>query len=57
MVSLTMVHHLHHIGFYVDNFVFFSDSDAEESRFKKLLNKQVTTDFMGGADFFLGTFF
>ena len=40
-----------HIGLYVDDLFFFSESDAEEARFKNLLNNQVITDFMGDADF------
>ena len=32
---------------------FFSESDAEESRFKKSPNENVATDFMCDADFFL----
>ena len=49
--------HKIHVGLYIDDFVFFSESDAEESRLKHLLNKKVTPDFMGDADFFLGTLF
>ena len=49
--------HTIHIGIYVNNFVFFSESDTEESCFKKLLNNKVTTDFMGYAEFFLGSSF
>ena len=49
--------HKIHVGLYIDDFVFFSESDAEESRLKHLLNNKVTPDFMGDADFFLGTLF
>ena len=47
--------HTIYVGLYVDDFVFFSESDPEESRFKQLLNNKVTTDFMGDTDFFLGS--
>ena len=43
-----------HIGLYVDEFIFFLDSDVEESHFKKILNGKVTTDFMGEANLLLG---
>ena len=46
-----------HVGLYVNDFVFFSGSDAEESCFKHLLNEKVTTHFMGNIDFFLGSSF
>ena len=46
--------HAIHVGLYIDDFIFFLESDAEESRFKQLLNNKVATDFMGDADFFLG---
>ena len=39
--------------FYVDDFVFFSELESEESRFKQLLNNKVATEFMGDANFFL----
>ena len=35
-----------HVGLYLDDFVLFSELDAEDSRFKKLLDKQVATYFM-----------
>ena len=53
----TTPRHPIHIGLYVDDFFSFSESDAEESRFKKLLNKKVATDFMGDSDLFLGSSF
>ena len=45
--------HTIHVGLYVNDSVSFSESDAEDSCFKKLPNNKVTTDFMGNADFFL----
>ena len=39
------------------DFVFFSESDVEESRFKRILNDKVTADFMGDVEFFLGSSF
>ena len=53
----TTPRHPINVGLYVDDFVFFLDSDAEEYRFKKLLNKKVATDFIGNVDFFLGSSF
>ena len=49
--------HQIHVGLYVDDFVFFSESYAEEFQFKRLLNSKVTTDFMGDANFLLGSLF
>ena len=46
-----MPRHPIHIDLYVYDLFFFSESDAEEARFKNLLNNQVITDFMGDADF------
>ena len=53
----TTPRHTIHVGLYVDAFVFFLKLNAEESRFNKLLNKQVSTKFMGDADFFLRSSF
>ena len=46
-----------HIGLYVDDFVFFSESSAEEKRFESLLSERIKVDFMGEAEFFLGQAF
>ena len=43
------------IGIYVDDFVYFSLSDAVEERFEKLLSKDLKVTFMGVATWFLGT--
>ena len=45
--------HKIHVGLYVNDFVFFSESDAEEYSFKHPLNDKVTPDFMGDVDLFL----
>ena len=45
------------MGLYVNDFLFFSESDSEESRLKRLINNKVTTDFMGDAEFFLESSF
>ena len=49
--------HIIHVGLYVNNFVFFLELDAENYHFKKSLNNKVTTNFMGGADFFIRSSF
>ena len=49
--------HTIHVGLYVNNFFFFSESDTEDYYFKQLLNDKVTNDFMGNANFFLGSSF
>ena len=46
-----------YVGLYVDDFVFFSESGAEEDRFQQLLSDRLKVDFMGEADFFLGPTF
>ena len=46
-----------HIGLYVDDFVYYSTSDAEESLFQSVLSSKLTVDFMGDVDYFLGTAF
>jgi len=46
-----------HAGLYVDGFVFFSTSQAEEDVFQKILATHIKVDFMGDADYFLGTAF
>ena len=53
VTSPTIPIHTIHVSLYVDGFVFFSESNTEESCFKQLLNKTITTDFMGKSDFFL----
>ncbi|EJK52060.1 hypothetical protein THAOC_28710, partial [Thalassiosira oceanica] len=42
------------LGLYVDDFVFFSESDEVEARFERLLGEQVPVDFMGVVEWFLG---
>ena len=51
--------HIHtiHINLYVDDFVLFSELDAEETCFKEILNDQVTTDFMSDPNFSLESSF
>ena len=53
----TTPRHPVHVGLYVEHIIFFSESDTEESRFKKLLNKQFSTNFMEGTYFCLGSSF
>ena len=45
------------IGLYVDDFVFYSTSQAEEDLFQKLFQAKLQVDFMGDVDYFLGTAF
>ena len=53
----TTPRHPIHVSLYVDDFYPFSELDAEEYCFKKLLNKTIATDFMGDVYFFLGSSF
>ena len=46
-----------HVGLHANDFISFTESNSEESCFKCLLNDKVTTDFMGDANFFLGSSF
>ena len=46
-----------HVGMYVDDFVYFSESDEVEKRFETLLGKEIEVDFMGTVNWFLGTHF
>ena len=43
------------IGLYVNNFVFYLTSLAEESLFQRKFQKLLKVDFMGDVDYFLGT--
>ena len=52
-----ILRHNIHVGIYIDGFFSSRKLDAEESRFKKPLNKKFATDFMGDADFFPGSSF
>ena len=45
------------VGIYVDDFVFYSTDPAQELLFQRELSKRCKVDFMGDADFFLGTAF
>lgn len=45
------------LGLYVDDFVFFSESDAVEARFQRLLSSRLSVDFMGDVEWFLGIHF
>ena len=45
------------IGLYVDDFVYFPESDEVEQRFEKILKDQVVVDFMGTVEWFLGIHF
>jgi len=45
------------VGLYVDDFVFYSTSQAEEDLFQKLFQAKLTVDFMGDVEYFLGTAF
>jgi hypothetical protein len=44
-----------HIGLYVDDFVFYSEDEAEKELFKQLLASKIKVDFMGAVDYFLDT--
>ena len=43
-----------YLGLYVDDFVFFSESDEVELQFQKLLESKTNVDFMGPVTHFLG---
>ena len=43
-----------YLGLYVDDFVYFSESDQVEQHFQKLLEAQTNVDFMGPVTHFLG---
>ena len=45
------------VGIYVDDFVYYSEDDAVESRFESILKDQFKIDFMGTVNWFLGTHF
>ena len=45
------------VGAYVDDFVFYSKDPAKEEKFKTALQDKLKVDFMGNADYFLGTAF
>ena len=46
---LSTPRHKIHMGLYVNDLVFFLESDSEESCLKRLINDKVTPDFMGDA--------
>jgi hypothetical protein len=46
-----------HVGLYIDDFVFYSEDEAEEKLFKQLLARKIKVDFMDAVDYFLGTAF
>ena len=43
-----------YLGLYVDDFIFFSESDTVEKEFQKLLEAKTNVDFMGPVTHFLG---
>jgi hypothetical protein len=45
------------LGLYVDDFVYFLMDPKVEAKFECLLKQQVTVNFMGRAEWFLGTYF
>ena len=45
------------MGLYINESVLFSESDAEESRLKQILDKKFATYFMKDVDFSLGSSF
>ena len=45
------------LGLYVDDFVYFLTDPKVEAKFQHLLKQQVTVDFMGRVEWFLGTHF
>ncbi len=45
------------LGLYVDDFVYFLTNPKVEAKFQHLLKQQVTVDFMGRVEWFLGTHF
>lgn len=56
-ITLPAQRQMIHIGVYVDDFVFYSTNDAEEELFRQVLQSQITVDFMGDVDYFLGSAF
>ena len=46
-----------HVGFYVDDFVFYSSDSTQEALFKKLLQEHIQVNFIGDVEYFLGTAF
>ena len=56
-ITLPSSRQMIHIGLYVDDFVFYSKSDAEEELFRQVFQSQVNVDFMGDVDYFLGSAF
>ncbi|KAL7502147.1 hypothetical protein ACHAWX_002186 [Stephanocyclus meneghinianus] len=46
-----------HVGLYVDDFVFYSESTNEEQFFHQTLSSQCNVEFMGPVNHFLGTAF
>jgi hypothetical protein len=45
------------LGLYIDNFIYFSEDPAVEGKLQHLLKEQITVDFMGMVEWFLGTHF
>ena len=43
-----------YVGLYVDDFVYFSESDEQEAWFEAAMKDRFTVDFMGPVDYFLG---
>jgi hypothetical protein len=43
-----------YLGLYVDDFIYFSESEAVESLFEKKFGNSITTDFNGQIGYFLG---
>eukprot|EP00984_Skeletonema_dohrnii_P019485 scaffold9319_cov84-Skeletonema_dohrnii-CCMP3373.AAC.1 len=46
-----------HLGIYMDDFVYFSESDEVERRFERLLASKIKVDFMGTVNWFIGSHF
>ena len=46
-----------HVVLYVDDFIYFSESDQVEAHFEHLLKEKCVVDFMGTVDYFLGVRF
>lgn len=46
-----------YISIYVNNFVFFSKDPTQQATFCARLNKKITVDWIGDAEWFLGTSF
>ena len=45
------------LGIYVDDFVYFFEDPGVKAMFVRLLKEEVTVDFMGTVEWFLGTHF